>query len=714
MQDIKVRFFEFGEFRLDARRRILLKNNEPIQVQNRHFELLLVLIENAGQILSQDELIDKVWDGAFIEQSNLKKGISALRHILGESPNDSEFIRTIPRKGYSFVASVRNLTDEEISTTPHPENQDTNAQTAIKNISAKPFFNPKYLFLFILILIIFGVFFSWRFFRPNSATIDFSRMQIEPLTSLGNVGGSKISPNGEYILFGAIEDRLYSVWLKHLPTGKITVLLKPQKARIYSSTFTPDNNSILLWLAFEDDKTKNGIYKIDLTGSEPQKISEKNTGLVFSPDGKRIAYRLQNINEKGESGIFTANPDFSDEKLLFGYNTAESVVQDFKWSPDGRFITYVARTIKNNQRRFFIAQIPAEGGAEQFIVPPRVETIWGLDWFPDGKGMAVMAIDPNTQLQQVWYLSYPAAEWRRITNDLTGYSNAQVTPDGKGIVVPQQRDISGLWVGQSDGQNFRQLTFDTMRYEAECSWFNEEMILFSANSGNNFEIWEMSADGTNRRQLTFEPGNDIAPRATPDGKRILFISNRSGMRQVWQMEADGKNPRQITNSAVEVQDYKILPDGNTIVYEVWLPGQEAVLFKKTIEGGDIKQLPIPLPQHWDISPDGKTVAFAIQTEKGLKVRLTPLEENAPFKEFDFGNFDKLVWTKDGKALLYDSFNKSDRIMLQPIEGGAPRQITNFNTEDNIWNFDLSPSGKQIVARRVRQYFDLMLIKLNPN
>ncbi|HMS41198.1 MAG TPA: hypothetical protein PKE69_13290, partial [Pyrinomonadaceae bacterium] len=223
----------------------------------------------------------------------------------------------------------------------------------------------------------------------------------------------------------------------------------------------------------------------------------------------------------------------------------------------------------------------------------------------------------------------------------------------------------------------------------------------------------MSADGANRRQLTFDPKNDLNPRAAPDGKRILFLSNRTGMPQVWQMDADGGNPRQITNSSVEVRDFEISPDGRTIIYEVWLPAQESVLFQKPIDGSEINQLPFRAPYHWNISPDGKFIAYQTQTPTGMKVRFSPFDENKTLKEFDLGNSDKFVWTKDGKALLFDRFhNDSDEINIQPIDGGASKSLTNFNSDENIWNFDISPSGKRIVLRRVKQYFDIMQIKLN--
>lgn len=74
------RYYEFGDFKLDSRRRILLKNGEKIPLSSRIFDLLLVVVQNEGRILEHNELLDAVWEGMFVEQSNLKKkrfGVSA-------------------------------------------------------------------------------------------------------------------------------------------------------------------------------------------------------------------------------------------------------------------------------------------------------------------------------------------------------------------------------------------------------------------------------------------------------------------------------------------------------------------------------------------------------------------------------------------------------------------------------------------------------------
>ena len=97
----------FSEFCLDPARRLLTRNGEQIDLSPKAFELLLTLIENHGRVLSKDELLDKVWDGQFVEENNLAQNISLLRKALGES-----FIQTIPKRGYRFVADVSISGDE--------------------------------------------------------------------------------------------------------------------------------------------------------------------------------------------------------------------------------------------------------------------------------------------------------------------------------------------------------------------------------------------------------------------------------------------------------------------------------------------------------------------------------------------------------------------------------------------------------------------------
>jgi DNA-binding winged helix-turn-helix (wHTH) protein len=97
---------EFGRFRVLLRRRKLVADGVSIELGTRAFDLLLVLLEADGSLVTKDELLRRVWLGIVVAEENLKVQISALRKALGE---DRDFIRTESGRGYRFTAAVRSI-----------------------------------------------------------------------------------------------------------------------------------------------------------------------------------------------------------------------------------------------------------------------------------------------------------------------------------------------------------------------------------------------------------------------------------------------------------------------------------------------------------------------------------------------------------------------------------------------------------------------------
>ena len=98
--------YEFGEFQLDAARRLLLRQGASVTIAPKVYEVLLALVETPGQPLSKDELLSRVWPDTVVEESNLTVSVSALRKVLGERRDAHQFIATLPGVGYQFVAPV--------------------------------------------------------------------------------------------------------------------------------------------------------------------------------------------------------------------------------------------------------------------------------------------------------------------------------------------------------------------------------------------------------------------------------------------------------------------------------------------------------------------------------------------------------------------------------------------------------------------------------
>jgi TolB-like protein/DNA-binding winged helix-turn-helix (wHTH) protein/Tfp pilus assembly protein PilF len=109
------RFYEFGQFRLDANRHRLLRDGEVVPLSAKAIEILTVLVQNPGKLLQREDLMQAVWAETIVEDANLTVAVSQLRKALNENGDSGEFIQTIPRVGYRFVADVREVVEEPAS-----------------------------------------------------------------------------------------------------------------------------------------------------------------------------------------------------------------------------------------------------------------------------------------------------------------------------------------------------------------------------------------------------------------------------------------------------------------------------------------------------------------------------------------------------------------------------------------------------------------------
>ncbi len=183
MNDSENLRYEFDQYCLDAAKRLLLRSGEPVPLQAKAFDTLLALVENRDRVVEKDELIKKVWPDTFVEEINLTVNISALRKSLGESPNEHRYIVTAPRRGYRFVAEVREIKNGEAPTpgvTP-------SAQNGRPNEPRNPRFNSRRAalaaaFLVIALLALSGFFLFSRQSKPEMA---IRTIAVLPFNELG-------------------------------------------------------------------------------------------------------------------------------------------------------------------------------------------------------------------------------------------------------------------------------------------------------------------------------------------------------------------------------------------------------------------------------------------------------------------------------------------------------------------------------------------------
>jgi len=108
------RLFVFDRYRLDEQERQLLLGTQVVPLPPKVFDLLAVLVQNAGRLLPKQDLLDRVWSGVAVEEGSLTRGISSLRRVLGSTADGRDYIQTVSKRGYRFISQVRETTDDEL------------------------------------------------------------------------------------------------------------------------------------------------------------------------------------------------------------------------------------------------------------------------------------------------------------------------------------------------------------------------------------------------------------------------------------------------------------------------------------------------------------------------------------------------------------------------------------------------------------------------
>ncbi|HSE17674.1 MAG TPA: tetratricopeptide repeat protein [Pyrinomonadaceae bacterium] len=130
--------YEFGRFRLKTAERVLLREGELVPLTPKVFDILVTLVEHGGQVVAKDDLMKRVWPNTFVEEGNLTQNISLLRKALGESPGGVQFIETVPRRGYRFVADTSQSWGEKPLEPTPAQQDDSPSVVSIPNTTSQP------------------------------------------------------------------------------------------------------------------------------------------------------------------------------------------------------------------------------------------------------------------------------------------------------------------------------------------------------------------------------------------------------------------------------------------------------------------------------------------------------------------------------------------------------------------------------------------------
>ena len=711
----------FADFELDVRTGELRGNGYHIILQEKPFQILTALLEQPGEMVTREELIKRLWPaGTFVDFNlGLNKAVNRLREALEDTAEEPRFIETFPKRGYRFVAPVsRNGTGPALASATsaaHASGDGSNygdgnggrAGTSFPAAGPPVAFpgaeatREKTYWRWIAVAVVavalaLGGGYAMRSRAGRNRRPNLEKFQVTKLTDSGKVELAAISGDGRYVCYSLRDRGGSGLWLHQVATHSDVQVLPADAIGFAGLTFSPDGNHIYYVRADKNDPGFKYLYVMPvLGGSSRLLIKDIDSPVSFSPDGRRFVY-TRGIPARNSTDVRIANSDGSGDRLLTRIeHTFPGFQPGATWSPDGRTVTVSLRLYVGRHSYILDAVSVADGSVRELYSSSGA--IGRALWLPEGDTLLLVMNDQNER-GQLWTISYPNAEVRRITNDLTDYdTRADLTRDGKTMVVIAGQSTSNVWVAPAaDLSQARQITSAALPLFRVVESQDGHLLATSMDG----KLWSLQADGSGRTLFTDSLVTDFQGDPAPCGRFIVFASGRAATTELVRVAANGADATPLVRG--DLNSFVCTPDGKYVFYD-----DLHRIFRIPVEGGVSVQIARVLGENiggrLSISPDGKFLAYPYEeytSAPTVKLAIIPAEGGPPTKILSApGVVWGLLWSPDGKNLQYSlSQNGAYNIWEQPIAGGERRFLTKFSS-GTVFDFHWSLDGKRLLMTR---------------
>jgi serine/threonine protein kinase/Tol biopolymer transport system component len=564
-----------------------------------------------------------------------------------------------------------------------------------------------------VLVVIAAAFGAYKLLHRNAPAIDTHNISIRPLTEHGQViSFATISPDGRLVAYGRREGER-SLRVKQVITGSEVTVVPPQTGFFGSGvTFTRDGNYLYYTHADPANGNNQNLYSVPaLGGASRQIVSDVASAVAFSPDGKRMAFE-RTIQDKGEDQLLLANMDGSGATVILRRDSGGAGLNTYpSWSTSGDLIA--VGTVELGKKDILASIMVLTTDGKIIKSSPLPMLVYDVAWLPDASGLFFVGAEKATGLRpQLWFQPYPSGEPFKISNDLNRYSSLSVTADGKSFVTTQERLQATIYVGDSPAVLSDKVDWKLTPISSEqatgyaLSWTAAGKLI-QLDSTNRAYI--TNADGSNRAHLLeSDPLVAGAYACGPGDMVVMPLVTEDNKQQIWRLNVANGELRQLGFGNLEGGP-SCTPDGKWGVYLEADASQH--LYKVSVDGGTPLELSHGRISYPAVSPDGASVAYLRIDGQGASAKskfvVQKLEGGAPLKEMDLPstyNAWELGWTPDGQALTYvhNTTGNTQNVYMQPLSGGAPVQLTHFDSEPALIRaYAWSRDGKKFAITRAR-------------
>jgi DNA-binding winged helix-turn-helix (wHTH) protein/Tol biopolymer transport system component len=647
--------YEFGPFQLDPVKRVLLRDNQPIPLQLKAFETLLVLVRDSEQVVLKEDLMRAVWPNTFVEEGNLTQNIFMLRKTLGSADGEQRYIETIPGRGYRFAAKVRLVSGETevASQSPPPievvgANVHSHPVDEIARGKSGPTVQKAIGACALVLLLTLAVILLRPTIPPPRVT------RIRQITHLGTlVHNTRLITDGPRVYFRAWEGKERVLRAVSTEGGQVFSVENPiSHFDIYDissngSEFLETNEDDFRRLP-DSQGLSASLWRVPVPSGSPRPVGKlQATDSAWAPDGRTIVYSLS-------SSLYRANVDGTESQLI---SKLPGDPIYFAWSPDGNRLRFTVADPSHVGNPIWQADFST--GAVGPLIPDSANAAlpWAGGWTADRRYFLYSAITDGTR--NIWAIREKRDLLHRVNSQAMQLTNG---PISFYLPLPSKDGKRVFAVGE-------QLRGQLVRYDAATRKFSDYSVAGSADSvayshdgkwiayvefpeGN---LVRSRVDGTDRRQLTFPPMRAFTPRWSPDDTRILFQASPhlGAANKIYLIPRDGGTPSFATPPSQDRQTYPSwTSDGNSVLFSSSDDSDSnSELHVLNLKTEAVSVLPSTAGLQWaQISPDGRSVA-AVRRSSGDLV-LYDFDSHATQIIAKTGLYPR--WSDDGKWLYFNS------------------------------------------------------------
>ena len=649
------RLIRFSVFELDLQAGELRKAGVRLKLTGQPFQVLAILLEHPGDVVTREELQKRLWPDTFVDvDHNLNTAINKIREVLGDSAEVPRFVETLPRRGYRFIGAINH---ESASASVRADSERLNRGTTSGKTAAVDALGPavsgksRWLGALAAVIAILAV----------AATLVWLRLPHTPprvlaITQLTKDGVPKwrVLTDGPRLYIR--ESKGPNFLVQVAVTGGETSPIPTPFLDVGLMDISPDHSQLLV-ANYVGPSEPAEFWALPLPSGPPRRIADVTGGAgKWSPDGRQLVFT------KGDN-VYLATADGTDARKLF--TVANGAARSLQFSPDGtRVANGAARSLQFspdgtrirfdvwNGKDFFnsIWEIRTDGTNLHPLLPglrnPPSQCC-GV-WSPDGRyffflgGGNIWALRESNSA----FREYPSRLFQLTTGPVL-FGAMTPSPDGKKLFAEGRQGRGELI--RYDAQRREFVPFLSGIWAADLS-FSRDGKWIAYVSYPEGTLWRSRVDGSDRLQLTNAPVFAALPRWSPDGTQIAFMDMQAGRPwKILLIPAQGGVAKELLAENLPQVDPGWSPDGKQLVFSRFITEDSSI---QLLDLNSKQVSIIPGSQglyspRW--SPDGRYLAALPVNQKKIVI-------------FDFKTQTWSDWVSGPKGLGYPAWSRDGKYL----------------------------------------------------